>query len=227
MSTPSDHVSAGERGRATLVLIDDHPIVRVGSRTMLEAAGFTVLLEAGDDADARLAALPRPDVFLVGLNPPRLRGLSVIERLAAVDPTRRILASGALDDDTVAERALAAGAAGYFSKRTAEEEFVTAVHAVAVGRNYLDPDTAGRLARRRFAEVGGSLEQLTARELQVMSLLARGSSLREIALQTGLSYKTVAQYSGSLKAKLGASTIAGVLQHAARRGLVEPEPGAH
>jgi two-component system invasion response regulator UvrY len=157
-----------------LVLADDHALVRMGFRMLLEGAGAQVVAEA-DCGEAALAAFVehRPDALLMDVSMPGLGGLGALERLLAHSPDARVLMLSAHDDAQIPLRALRAGATGYLSKRAQPQELVRAVGRIACGQRYIDPELAPQLA---LAQFGGAdpADALTDKEFAVFLQLAKG-----------------------------------------------------
>ena len=187
-----------------VLLVDDHSVVREGYRRLLEReSGIKVVGEAGDAAQACERALTlQPDVVVMDIGLPGVSGIDAMRRMLAHRPTLRVLMFSMHDDAIFCSRALAAGAMGYLSKASAPETLVQAVQAVARGERYLSADVARKLAQ---AAQGGSsvLDDLTAREFEVLRLLAKGATLGSIAEKLGVSEKTVANHQSAIREKLG------------------------
>ena len=199
-----------------ILLIDDHAIVRAGLHQMLGTMLDATVHEAAD-GEAALAALAtlRPDLVLLDLELPGLGGLALLPRLTATG--LRVLVLSMHTEPVYAQRALGGGALGYVSKNTAPEELLSAVRAVAGGRRYLEQRIAQELALQRV-EAGGRLHRLTDRDLEITRHLAAGRSLQEIADILGVSYKTVANTTGLIRAKLGMARTAHLIRWAIETG---------
>lgn len=189
----------------TVLVIDDHPIVLQGCRRMLEDAGVDVILEARDAITGyKLCRRHRPDVAIVDLamQDSGLGGLPLIRRIRTYDPRVRIVVFSMHSDPIIVARALEAGACGYVLKDTSPEDFLKAFHAVAAGGVYLSHDLAVQVALVRTPARKDPLAELTPRELQTLSLLAKGKPYGHIADELNVSYKTVVNLSSQLKHKL-------------------------
>ena len=188
-----------------VLLVDDHSVVREGYRRLLEGEpGITVVGEAADAARACEYALAlAPDVVVMDIGLPGVSGIDAMRRMLAHRPGLRVLMFSMHDDAIFCSRALQAGALGYLSKSSAPETLVRAVHAVARGEQYLSPDLARTLAHTSSPERRAALEALTAREFEVLRLLARGETLARIAEKLGVSEKTVANHQSAVRDKLG------------------------
>lgn len=197
-----------------IVLADDHRVVRLGLRLVLEAEpDFKVLAEAGDVAEAarKLVAL-RPDVLILDLNMPGEPTLEAIPKLRAQHPETQVVVLTMQDDPAFARDALRAGALGYVLKESAESELVEAVRRAAEGLGYLNPGLGGQLATEAGAAQGPP-DALSPRELEVLKLLAQGHTNVEIAGQLFLSPRTVESHRASIQAKTGRKTRASLVAY--------------
>jgi DNA-binding NarL/FixJ family response regulator len=195
---------------ASVLIIDDHPIVLQGCRRILQDAGVERIMEARDLVDGyRLYRRHRPDAVIVDLelHHRELGGLSLIQRIHAHDRRTRILVFSMHCDPAVVARALEAGALGYVNKDTSSTELVRAFEQVMAGTPYLSSEIAMDVALARTGLRRNPLDELTPRELQTLTLLARGKPYGDIAGELSLSYKTVANVCSELKRKLGARNL--------------------
>jgi two-component system invasion response regulator UvrY len=189
----------------TVLVVDDHPIVLQGCRRMLEDAGVEVIFEARDAITGyKLCRRHRPDVAIVDLamQDSGLGGLPLIRRIRTHDRRVRILVFSMHSDPIIVARALEAGACGYVLKDTSSDDFLKAFHAVVAGGAYLSHDMALQVALVRTPARNDPLAELTPRELQTLSLLAKGKPYGHIADELNVSYKTVVNLSSQLKHKL-------------------------
>lgn len=200
-----------------LIVVDDHPIVRDGLRGMFTGEpGFEVVGVAGDGAQAvSLAEELRPDVILMDLRMPGTDGVTAIRRLAERGSTARILVLTTYDTDSDVLPAIEAGATGYLLKDAMPEELVRAVRAAARGEAVLSPSVATRL----IGQVRAPSDPLSARELEVLTLIARGSTNREAASRLFISEATVKSHLLHIYAKLGVNDRAAAVAVAFERGL--------
>ncbi|MFI7708430.1 response regulator [Nonomuraea sp. NPDC049480] len=200
-----------------LIVVDDHPIVRDGLRGMFTGEpGFEVVGVAGDGARAvSLAEELRPDVILMDLRMPGTDGVTAIRRLAERGSTARILVLTTYDTDSDVLPAIEAGATGYLLKDAMPEELLRAVRAAARGEAVLSPSVATRLISR----VRAPSDPLSARELEVLALIARGSTNREAASRLFVSEATVKSHLLHIYAKLGVNDRAAAVAVAFERGL--------
>ena len=205
-----------------LLIADDHPVVRDGLSGMFTAdPGFEVLGEAGDGAEAvRLAQALRPDVILMDLRMPEMDGVSAIAELARRGVPSRVLVLTTYDTDSHVLSAIEAGATGYLLQDAPRAELLRAVRAAARGEAVLSPSVATLLMGRVRSPDAGPLSQ---RELEVLGLVAAGSTNREAAARLFLSEATVKTHLLHIYAKLGVSDRAAAVAEAFNRGLLTPE----
>jgi DNA-binding NarL/FixJ family response regulator len=190
----------------TVFLLDDHEVVRDGLRALLEAAGMTVVGEAGTEAEAlrRLPAV-RPQVAVLDVELPDGDGVTVCREIRAVLPDTAVLMLTSHDDDEALFASIMAGAAGYVLKQVRGNDLVDGVRRVAAGQSLLDPSvTAAVLERlRRGPQEDQRLAGLTDQERKVLDLVADGMTNRQIGSLLHLAEKTVKNYVSSILAKLG------------------------
>ncbi|MFJ4483018.1 response regulator [Streptomyces longwoodensis] len=206
----------------SLLIVDDHPVVRDGLRGMFAAAdGFTVLGEAADGVQAveRAAALD-PDVILMDLRMPGGGGVDAIRELTRRGARARVLVLTTYDTDSDTLPAIEAGATGYLLKDAPREELFTAVRAAAEGRTVLSPAVASRLVSAVRAPRSPGNEPLSAREREVLALVAKGTSNKEIARELFISEATVKTHLTHLYAKLGVNDRAAAVAVAYDRGIL-------
>lgn len=205
-----------------VVLADDHAVVRLGFRLLLEGAGALVVGEAADGEGAlRLHAEMAPDLLLMDVSMPGGGGLLALERLRARDAAARILMLSAHHDEIVPVRALRLGANGYLCKRAAPAEFLRAVAQVAAGRRYLDPELAQQVALAQLSGAAQPLETLTEKELAVFLKLAAGQTVNDVAGDFHVSPSTVGTHLYHIKQKLNLRNPAEITLLAVRNGLIE------
>lgn len=204
-----------------LIVVDDHPIVRDGLRGIFDSdPAFEVVGEAGDGAEA-LAVADRhaPDVVLLDLRMPGLSGADLIRALRERHPAIRILVLTTFDDDAEVIAALDDGATGYLLKDTPRTELRRAVEATARGESVLSPAVAHALIRRDNTP---EHQKLSPRELEVLTLVARGTTNRDTAAQLFITEATVKTHLIHIYAKLGAKDRAAAVAVAYQRGLLGP-----
>lgn len=202
----------------TILLVDDHALVRDGLKRLLATLDHGEIIEAANGQDAlTMLRSAKPSLVILDLNLPGLGGLELLRRMIQAG-ARAILVLTMHAEPLYAKRALDAGAAGYMTKNASPDELLTAVRRVTAGGRYVEAELAQALAA---PGAGGrqSLDNLTARELEIMRLLARGSSLAEIAEAVGVGYKTVANNCGQIKSKLGVSRTADLVRLAIETGV--------
>jgi len=212
----------GDADEITVVLADDHAVVRSGLRLLLDQAGLHVLAEAGDAESALRSVLGhKPAVLVLDLNMPgEPTSLEAIPRVADVSPGTRVVVLTMQEDPVFAREALRAGAAGYVLKEAADTELVEAVRRAAAGETYLNPRLGAALATAPL-EQDGPPDGLTAREAEVLRLVALGHTNAEIAGQLYLSVRTVESHRARIGQKLRLSTRAELVRYALDHGLLE------
>ena len=201
------------------LVVDDHPITHLGCGRLLADLGYGRVLKAMSGAEA-LAVLEAetPAVVVLDIALPDTPGLSLIAPIRDRAPKAAILVFSMNDQPGFAAKALAEGAQGFLSKNAAPDEFSAAIRALEAGEFYLSPGHALALAVRQVGAAGDPTA-LTTREEQVLSLIGQGRTLQEIADQIGVSYKTVANTSSTLKRKLGVSGMTGLIRQALNRDV--------
>ena len=205
-----------------LVLADDHAVVRLGFRLLLEGAGARVLAECENGEQAVQACLTEPaDVLVMDVSMPGLGGLGALERLLAHQPGARVLIVSAHHDDIVPVRALRLGARGFLCKRASPDELLRAVAQVGAERRYLDPDLAQQVALAQLNDRASPLEALTDKEMSVFMKLAEGHSVQDVAGDFKLSPSTVGTHLYHIKQKLNVRNAAELTLLAMRNGLIE------
>ncbi|WP_410644468.1 response regulator [Amycolatopsis sp. lyj-346] len=202
----------------TVLIADDHPVVRDGLRGIFTGRGFEVVGEAANGAEAvALAERLRPDVVLMDLRMPGTDGVAAITELARLGNPARVLVLTTYDTDSDVLPAVEAGATGYLLKDAPREDLFRAVEAAARGEAVLSPAVASRLLGRMRAPVR---EPLSQRELEVLTLVARGSTNKEAAKKLFISEATVKTHLIHVYAKLGVNDRAAAVAVAFERGLL-------
>jgi DNA-binding NarL/FixJ family response regulator len=206
-----------------LLIVDDHPIVRGGIRGMFNGdPQFEVLGEAANGAQAvDLARALGPDVILMDLRMPGMDGVTAIKELVRVGVTARVLVLTTYDTDRDVLPAIEAGATGYLLKDTDRDELVHAIRTAARGEAVLSPSVATRL----LGQVRTPLDALSARELEVLKLIADGTTNREAATKLFISEATVKSHLLHIYTKLGVNDRAAAVAEAFRRGLLPVDGG--
>jgi len=208
----------------TVLLVDDHAVVRTGFRLLLQSVAEVSAVheaESGEVACQRYTELA-PDVIVMDLGMPGMGGLEALRRIRSHDSNARVLALSAHDDPMHARRALREGALGFLSKRSAPEALIEAVTAVAAGRRYIDASLAQELA---LADLDGAakspVERLSEREFEVFVRLARGATVQRIAEDLKLSASTVGTHLYNIKQKLAVVNQSELTLLAIRHGLID------
>jgi DNA-binding NarL/FixJ family response regulator len=215
-------------GAIRVLLVDDHAVVREGLRTFLDLQdGLEVVGEAEDGQQAvREAERLKPDVILMDLVMPKLDGVGAMRALRQRLPGARVIVLTSFADDEKLLPAIQAGAAGYLLKNVQPKELARAVRAAHAGEALLDPMVAARLVEAIAQPAGASdapSERLTPREREVLELIGRGLSNKRIALELGVSEKTVKTHVGHVLAKLGVSDRTQAALYAVRAGFIGQE----
>ncbi|SEJ92728.1 response regulator transcription factor [Paraburkholderia diazotrophica] len=205
----------------SVLLVDDHAVVREGYRRLLELSPDVRV--AGEAADAmqayqRFCAL-QPDVVVMDLAMPGASGIEAMRRMLAREPDARVLIFSVHEEALFVRRAFDAGASGYVTKASAPDVLVEAVRAVARRVRYLSADVSHALALRTMFNEGPPGRQLSAREFEVLRLLVQGYTLPVIAERLGLSQKTIANHQSAIRQKFGANNGVQLVQIAQRLGL--------
>jgi DNA-binding NarL/FixJ family response regulator len=211
-----------------VMIVDDHPVVRNGLIGMFEGeVGFEVVGDARDGAEAvRRAGALAPDVILMDLRMPEMDGVTAISALAAAGSAARVLVLTTYDTDSDVLSAIEAGATGYLLKDAPPAELFRAVRSAALGEAVLSPSVATRVVGQ-MRGAGGSVsspagEPISARELEVLELVARGASNRDAAARLFISEATVKTHLTHIYSKLGVNDRAAAVAEAFDRGLLIP-----
>ncbi len=206
-----------------IIIADDHAVVAEGLKHVVEAqADMEVVALAVDGREAvRLARDLQPDVVLMDLSMPELNGADATRAILERDPKCRVIVLSMYSEREYVRRALKAGAAGYVVKRSAAKEVVDAIRAVHAGQRYLSPRVADVVLDDYAGEERDDpLARLSAREREVLQLLAEGHTSAQIAERLSLSQKTVETYRARLVEKLGIRDVPGLVRFAIQRGIV-------
>ena len=213
--------------QTTVLLVDDHQILRQGLRTLLEAeSDLDVVGEAGDGRAAmRMAKELRPDVVVMDISMPELNGIDATRRILEERPTTRVIALTAHADHRTAGEILRAGASGLVAKDGAFDELARAIRIVASGKTYLDAGTAGGVVEHFVRAPSGNgdgpraFAALSPREREVLQLVAEGKATKEVAAILNVSVKTVETHRRALMDKLHVDSVAELTKYAIREGL--------
>lgn len=215
--------------RISVVLAEDHAVVRQGLRTLLDGDGrFDVVGQAQTGREAvELAAKLRPDVILMDIAMPELNGFEATRQILGANPAARVLILSAHSDDEYVERMTAVGAFGFLEKQTSAEILTKAIGEVAAGRTFFSPTIAKRTAdgRKRSRDRDGMVKpnavRLTSREMEVLQLVAEGHANKQVAAALGISIKTVEKHRQHLMDKLNIHETAGLTRYAIAQGITE------
>lgn len=209
--------------KTTVLLVDDHELVRAGFRRLLEDGDkFTVVAESGSGEQAvQDFNKHHPDVVVMDISMPGIGGVGAIERIIAREPSAKILVLSVHEDSVFTTRAMQAGALGFIPKRSAPEEMLKAVEMVAQGKTCIAPEIAQQLAMQKLTGSENPLDVLSQREFEVFRLLAEGKTVNEIADILSLSPKTVGTHHTNIKQKLNVSNSAELARLAIRHGLID------
>jgi two-component system invasion response regulator UvrY len=207
-----------------VMLVDDHAVVRMGFKMLLEsAADIKVIAEAENgEAAIKLYMEHKPNVVVMDITMPGMGGLEAIERILAKDNSAKILVLSAHEDSVHPKRVLNAGAMGYLTKRSAAEELIKAIRMVASGKKYIEAGVAQQMAIQQLSGDQSPVDVLSEREFEVFMSLAKGKTTNEIAENLFLSPRTVGTHLYNIKQKLNAQNSAEIALIAMRSGLLEP-----
>jgi DNA-binding NarL/FixJ family response regulator len=212
--------------KVTVILADDHQLVRAGLRALLDAMdGVQVVAEAGDGFEAlHLIDKHRPAIALLDIAMPGMSGIDVLREVGTRKLGAKVLLLSMYDSRDYVTSAIQAGAAGYLIKDAAVTELAQALATVAAGQTYLSP----RISRQLAEAIANpppppATAELTARQEEVLRLVARGGSSKEIARQLGLSIKTVETHRAQIMERLDIHDLAGLVRYAVRNGLVSSD----
>ena len=211
-----------ELSRVTIVLADDHPVVRSGLRLLLDAeADLEVVAEAATAEDAfRHTRGHRPDVLVLDLSMPGRPSLELIPEIRRAVPATAVIVLTMHDDPALARAALSAGAAGYVLKEAADTELLHAVRLAVAGDIYLNPRVGAQLAREPTKE-SGPPDDLTEREVEVLRLIALGFTNAEIGSQLNLSVRTIESHRAHIQQKIRRTSRAELVHYALEHGFID------
>lgn len=208
-AAPEGGKSSSRTGPLRIVIVDDHPIVRKGLTELINHEPDMTVCAESDTVAGGLGQIrnTRPDVAIVDLSLGMDSGLQLLKKLDASLPDVRVLILSMHDEILHAERALAAGARGYIMKQEAMQNLIAAIRCVASGKTYVSPQMSERIVARVTGrgtqDERAPFERLTDREREVLGMIGRGLATSSIALELGLSVKTIETYQARIKEKLG------------------------
>ena len=212
-----------------LLIVDDHAVVRMGLRMLLEdEPDFEIVGESDSASDAlsRISQI-KPDVALMDIGLPDLSGIDATREIKRLYPETAVIALTIHESEEYFFKMLDAGASGYVPKRAAPEELITAIHAAARGEVYIYPSLAKLLVKdylgqQQQTRTPNNLDGLTSREQEVLVLLADGASNAEIAEDLSISPRTVARHRENIMGKLNLHSRTELVKYAIRKGIIEP-----
>ncbi|MFM1955881.1 MAG: Response regulator UvrY [Pseudomonadota bacterium] len=207
-----------------VLLVDDHAVVRMGFKMLLESAeDIKVIAEAeSGEQGVKFYVEHQPDVVVMDITMPGIGGLEAIDRIMAKDNSAKILVLSAHEDSVHPKRVLNAGAMGYLTKRSAAEELIKAIRMVAGRKMYLEANIAQQMAIQQLNGEKNPVDVLSDREFEVFMSLAKGQTTNEIADILSLSPRTVGTHLYNIKQKLNANNSAEIALIAMRSGLIDP-----
>ena len=206
----------------TIVLADDHSVVRQGIRILLERESFDIVGEAADGLEAvRLAEKHQPDVAILDLSMPIMNGITAIGNIRKVSPRTKVIVLTMYTEEHQILEALRAGVRGCVTKTQAVEHLIVAVREVCNGGVYLSPSVSGAVVQAFLTKSDVPYDPLTDRERQVLQLVAEGNTTKQIALILGVAVKTAETHRVKVMEKLDIHSTSGLVRYAIRRGLVQ------
>jgi DNA-binding NarL/FixJ family response regulator len=208
------------RSITRVLIVDDHPVVLSGCRSLFASDTSVKIDEAADAKSGQKAyAARKPDVTVIDIKLPDVSGFELMRRIRKDDPDARIIMFSMNDDPAFVVRAIEMGAQGYVSKGDDPRVLVKAVRKVAAGENFISPQLAEAVTFSSAAIKASPATQMSSRELEILRLLGRGDKIVEVADMLGISYKTVANTTSLLKQKLGAKNHSDLIRIAVEMGL--------
>ena len=209
--------------KVTIILVDDHAVVRAGVRRLLEQeALFDVIGEAdsGEKAYQMFGEL-KPDVMVMDLSMPGMGGLEAIRRILMLHERARILVLTMHEDLSFANQALKLGAKGYLIKNTLGDDLVKSIQTVSKGEVFLSDEIAKKMAMQSISGEQDPIHELSAREFEIFRLLAEGLEIDAIAATLNISSKTVSNYQTMIKQKLNINTPVELIRYAIKAGVIK------
>lgn len=207
--------------RTSILLIDDHTILREGYQRLLESEGFNVVGQADNAHDGYKAYVElQPDVCVVDLTMPGKSGLECINRICLHNKAARILVCSMHEETTLVMRAMELGAIGYITKSCSSQVFIDAVKSVAAKNHYLTPDIAYSIAMEKHLKTDQKLRALSHQEFAIFNMLAKGMTTEEMSKSLSLSPKTVSNYKTNMMRKLDTTKLVDIIFLAQEIGLI-------
>lgn len=211
--------------KTTVLLIDDHAVLRDGYQQLLDAAGFHVVGQASNsDEGYRQYLSLEPEICIIDISMPGAGGLECIRRIYSRNPRARILVCTMHDDSTLAMRAMELGARGYITKSCPSSVLIEAVKTIANKGHYLSPEIAHAIAMDKLTKADHRVSSLSHQEFAVFRMVAEGKSINQMADSLALAPKTVSNYKTNMMRKLGTSNLAEIILLAQKSGLVVAPP---
>jgi len=209
--------------KVTIVLVDDHAVVRAGVRRLLEQETlFEVIGEAESGEKAyKIFGELKPDVMVMDLSMPGMGGLESIRRILMRHERARILVLSMHEDLSFANQALKLGAKGYLIKNTLGDDLVKSIQMVARGEIFLSDEIAKKMAMQSISAAEDPIDELSAREFEIFRLLAEGLEINAIAATLNISSKTVSNYQTMIKQKLNINTAVELIRYAIKTGVIK------
>lgn len=216
--------------KISVLLVDDHTVVRQGLRALLAVEPDMEIVGEADDGRlaVQCAREMKPDVVVMDVAMPHLNGMEATRQIARAHPRIRVLVLSSYSEIEMVEQVVEAGAAGYLPKHTAAGELLDAIRTVHCGKAYFNPSITKRLRDYRAAASATGVADrkrsggLTAREAEVLQLIAEGLANKQMAAELRISIKTVEKHRQQVMNKLGIHDVAGLTRHALARGIIEP-----
>lgn len=202
------------------MVLDDHPIVLAGTKGLIQSAPDMELVGAATSGKAAIALIRElaPDIAVVDISIPEMTGLEVVRPVVREQPEIKVLVLTLHDETMYVRQSLEAGVCGYLVKRSAADELIRAIRAIAAGGIYLDPVIAGKALGPQATRTISGHSELSDRETEVIRLIAQGFSNKEVATRLDLSVKTVETYKSRAAEKLGLQTRAEIIRYGVLRG---------
>ena len=209
--------------KISVMLVDDHMVVRAGVRRLLEAADEFEIVAEAESGEQAYELFPKlePEITLMDLNMPGMGGIETIIRIKNRYPNAKVIVLSMYEHGPFIAQAMKAGAKGYLTKSSLGDELTKAVKLVAQGRNFMSSSVAQNFAIDSVTKPHNPFDELSAKEFEIFRLIAQGQEINEIAAALKLSEKTVANYQSILKKKLNVSNSIEIVKLALQNGLID------